>query len=66
MRELAAQTGMELIVSRNGVIERIRPQIESKILQVPEEKWRKKGFMEIKQKNKSVPFSQNDEKYNIN
>ncbi|MFA7605287.1 MAG: hypothetical protein WCY08_01740 [Rhodocyclaceae bacterium] len=25
-RELAAQTGTELVVSRNGVIERIKPQ----------------------------------------
>lgn len=28
-RELAAQTGTELVVSRNGVIERIKPQPEA-------------------------------------
>lgn len=35
-RELAAQTGTELIVSRNGVIERIRPLPESAGLQARE------------------------------
>lgn len=28
-RELAAQTGTELVVSRNGVIERIKPQLDT-------------------------------------
>ncbi|GMV31547.1 MAG: hypothetical protein AMXMBFR59_36720 [Rhodanobacteraceae bacterium] len=32
-RELAAQTGTELVVSRNGVIERIKPQPGSQRLQ---------------------------------
>lgn len=35
-RELAAQTGTELVVSRNGVIERIRPQPDTASLRVQE------------------------------
>ena len=34
-RELAAQTGTELVVSRNGVIERIKPQPDTHRLQEP-------------------------------
>lgn len=35
-RELAAQTGTELVVSRNGVIERIKPQPDTANHQVRE------------------------------
>ncbi|MBI1905555.1 MAG: hypothetical protein HYS20_04830 [Rhodocyclales bacterium] len=35
-RELAAQTGTELVVSRNGIIERIRPQPDTVSHQVQE------------------------------
>lgn len=35
-RELAAQTGTELVVSRNGVIERIKPQPDTVRLRVQE------------------------------
>jgi hypothetical protein len=35
-RELAAQTGTELVVSRNGVIERIKPQPDPADHQVQE------------------------------
>lgn len=39
-RELAMQTGTELVVSRNGVIERIRPDQEIDALWVEEAKRR--------------------------
>lgn len=44
-RELAAQTGTDLIVSRGGVIERIRPQPKPSHLlaQEPEAGYRDKG-----------------------
>lgn len=35
-RELAAQTGTELIISRDGAIERIRPRPTAGSLQTPE------------------------------
>jgi hypothetical protein len=35
-RELAAQTGTELVVSRNGVIERIKPQPDTAVPRVQE------------------------------
>lgn len=35
-RELAAQTGTELVVSKNGVIERIKPQADTASYRVQE------------------------------
>ena len=44
-RELAAQTGTELIVSRGGVIERIRlqPALPHRLVQEPEAGYSNKG-----------------------